>query len=91
MFLRVETVGVACKVSMPEVYCSLGVVSKEVRLSGERIRRRKMGRWYLNAKVPVKVYCKDRMKARNVIEIIFVMEVNVNGRQRGCGRVKNLV
>ena len=31
------------------------------------------------------------MKARNVIEIIFVMEVNVNGRQRGCGRVKNLV
>ena len=76
---------------MPEVYCSVGVVSKEVWLSGERIRRRKMGRWYLNAKVPVKVYCKDRMKARNVIEIIFVMEVNVNGRQMGCGRVKNLV
>ena len=56
MFLRVETVGVACKVSMPEVYCSVGVVSMEVRLSGERIRRRKMGRWCLNAKVPVMVY-----------------------------------
>ena len=91
MFLRVETVGVACRVSMPEVYRSVGFVSREVRLSGERIRRRKMGRWYLNAKVPVKVYCKDRMKARNVMEIIFVMEVNVNGRQMGCGRVKNLV